>query len=188
MQQHAAFQEVMRVEPEHNDVDIVVRSSCKKHARRLAVAGPNADMPAMDEALQNEAYSEPLQPGKTKKRAMKRAASPQWEISKASKKKALKIAAAEAERLQQEEELFNNHKKVSPQALDYIDQRQSSNELDNPITWKEFERAVDGMRNDKSPGANNIPCEAFKAMDETNRMKVFEIIIKFWEGKINYAS
>ena len=33
--------------------------------------------------------------------------------------------------------IFNNHKEVSPQVLDYINQRQTSDELDNPITWKE---------------------------------------------------
>ena len=64
--------------------------------------------------------------------------------------------------------IFNNHKQVSPQALEKINQRETTHELDNPIKWEEFERAVSGMHNDKSPGANKIPCEAFKAMDETN--------------------
>ncbi len=61
--------------------------------------------------------------------------------------------------------VFNNHRLVSPEALTFIKQRETFTHLDNPITWKEFMSAVNGMKNDKSPGANGIPAEAIKSME-----------------------
>ena len=64
--------------------------------------------------------------------------------------------------------IFNNHKIVSPEALDFITQRERMTKLDNQITWKEFMKAIAGLKNNKSPGLNGIPAEAFKAMDKHN--------------------
>ncbi len=54
--------------------------------------------------------------------------------------------------------------------------------LDNPITWEEFKAAVNGMKNDKSPGANGVTAEAFKAMNTTNLQEVYQLIKAFWDG------
>jgi hypothetical protein len=64
--------------------------------------------------------------------------------------------------------IFNNHRIVSPQAQEIIKKREIYAELDNPITWKEFKNAMNGMKNDKSPVANGVTVEAFKAMNATN--------------------
>lgn len=52
------------------------------------------------------------------------------------------------------EKLFNNKKEVSENALELINQRAIKRDLDNPITWKEFTTAINGLKNNKSPGAN----------------------------------
>ena len=84
------------------------------------------------------------------------------------------------------EKLFNNKKQVSPNALNLIDQRETEPDLDRPITWKEFTKAINGLRNNKSPGANEIPAEAFKAMNNENRNHVFAFINAFWNNETDY--
>ena len=84
------------------------------------------------------------------------------------------------------EKLFNNKKQVSPDALDLIDQRETEENLDRPITWKEFSKAINGLKNNKAPGANQIPAEAFKAMDNENKNHVFSFINAFWNEEADY--
>ena len=43
--------------------------------------------------------------------------------------------------------MFNNHRLVSPQALEKISQRELIPTLDDPITWKEFKLAIRQMKN-----------------------------------------
>ncbi len=64
--------------------------------------------------------------------------------------------------------------------------RETYQELDNPITWEEFNSAVTGMKNDISPGANEVTAEAFKAMDAENLLEVYNIVTAFWDGSKDY--
>jgi hypothetical protein len=84
------------------------------------------------------------------------------------------------------EKLFNNKKQVSETALDLIDQRNTKHDLDDAITWKEFTTAINGLKNNKSPGANEIPAEAFKAMNSKNKNHMFQFINSFWNGTEDY--
>ena len=54
-------------------------------------------------------------------------------------------------------------------------------ELDKVPTWAEFMIAVTELTNDKAPGLNNVPPNAFKAMDEANLRHHFNFIVEFWE-------
>jgi hypothetical protein len=72
--------------------------------------------------------------------------------------------------------IFNNHRIVSPEALDFIKKQETYAELDNSITWEEFKTAVNGMKNDKSPGANGVTTEASIAMNATNLQEVYHLI------------
>jgi len=84
------------------------------------------------------------------------------------------------------QKLFNNRKEVSPDALDHITQREVEPSLDDPITWKEFTRAINGLKNNKSPGENEIPAEAFKAMNNDHRNRVFSFINSFWNNTSDF--
>ena len=84
------------------------------------------------------------------------------------------------------EQLFNNKKNVSDNALELIDQRNIEPDLDHPITWKEFTKAINGLKNNKSPGANEIPAEAFKSMNNENKNHIFQFINSFWNGEEDY--
>jgi hypothetical protein len=43
------------------------------------------------------------------------------------------------------------------------------------------------MKNDKSPGANGVTAEAFKAMNPTNLQEVYHLIKAFWDGARDFA-
>ena len=51
---------------------------------------------------------------------------------------------------------------------------------------EQFNTALNNLKNDKSPGLNGIPAEAFKAMDPTNRRKIFNYVVDFWNGNVDY--
>ena len=84
--------------------------------------------------------------------------------------------------------ILNNHKIVSPKALEFAVQRERYKKLDNPMTWGELTKAVDGLKNNKAPGSNGVTGEAFKAMDTNNIQKVFNFIVAYWDGETEYES
>ena len=82
--------------------------------------------------------------------------------------------------------MFNNHRPVSPSALEHMKQRNEISELGDPITKDEFTLAIRRLKNNKSPGANGIPAEAFKALDSTNLEQVYQFVCNFWDGTADY--
>ena len=82
--------------------------------------------------------------------------------------------------------MFNNHRPVSPSALDHMKQRDEISEIGEPITKDEFMTAIRRLKNNKSPGANGIPAEAFKALDSTNLEQVYKFVCDFWDGTADY--
>ena len=59
-------------------------------------------------------------------------------------------------------------------------------ELDNPPLWTEYICAIQELTNDKSPGLNGVPPNAFKSMSEENLCHHFNFITEFWEGKVDF--
>ena len=59
-------------------------------------------------------------------------------------------------------------------------------ELDNPVTWDEFESAVKRLKNEKSPGLNGVPPDAFKAMANMILEMVLNFINKFWNDEADF--
>ena len=84
------------------------------------------------------------------------------------------------------QQVFNNHRPVDMTVLDLLRQRQTKWELDDPITWDEFDRAVNKLRNGKASGLNDIPPEAYKAMGEECRERIFRYIQEFRDGTTDY--
>jgi hypothetical protein len=82
--------------------------------------------------------------------------------------------------------MFNNHRPVSPDALLNMKQHEEIPEIGEPITKSEFKRAIKQLKNNKSPGANGIPAEAFKALDDTNLDIVYRFVCDFWDNNANY--
>ena len=59
-------------------------------------------------------------------------------------------------------------------------------ELDIPPLWTEFIITIQEMTNDKSPGLNGVPPNAFKSMSEENLRHHFDFITEFWEEKVDF--
>ena len=59
-------------------------------------------------------------------------------------------------------------------------------ELDVPPSWTEFINAIQELTNDKAPGLNGAPLNAFKSMSEDNLRHHFGFITEFWEDKVDF--
>ena len=80
----------------------------------------------------------------------------------------------------------NNHKPTHTTVINKINLREVMVELDNPPLWTEYICAIQELTNDKSPGLNGIPLNAFKSMSEENLCHHFNFITKFWEDKVDF--
>ena len=59
-------------------------------------------------------------------------------------------------------------------------------ELDDPPLWTEYILAIQELTNEKSPGLNSVPPNAFKSMSEENLRHHFNFITEFWENKVDF--
>ena len=81
--------------------------------------------------------------------------------------------------------VFNNHRPVDDTVLDLLEQREKFDDLDESIQWSEMIDAIKGLQNDKSPGEDGVPPNAFKAMRGEVLTYVFGFLTDFWEGDID---
>ena len=59
--------------------------------------------------------------------------------------------------------VLNNHKLIDTTVINEIDLREVMEELDDPPLWTENICAIQELTNDKSPGLNGVPPNAFKS-------------------------
>jgi hypothetical protein len=59
-------------------------------------------------------------------------------------------------------------------------------ELNDPITWEEFSKAVKKLKNAKALGLTGVPPEAFKAMSPTNLRHVYKHVNDFFMGDADH--
>jgi hypothetical protein len=82
--------------------------------------------------------------------------------------------------------VYNNHHSTDPSVLEHVPQRRTMWELDDPINWNEFSRAVRKLKNAKAGGLTKVPPEAFKAMQTANQLHIFKYINDFFLGAADY--
>ena len=82
--------------------------------------------------------------------------------------------------------VLNNHKPTDKTVINKINLRGVMEELDDPSLWTEYTCAIQELNNDKSPGINGVPPNAFKSMLEGNLRHHFNFITEFWEEKVNF--
>ena len=58
--------------------------------------------------------------------------------------------------------------------------------MTTPPLWTEYICAIQELTNDKSPGLNGVPPNAFKSMSEENLRHHFNFITEFWEDKVDF--
>ena len=74
---------------------------------------------------------------------------------------------------------------VEYSVLDLLEQKPCITSIDNPIKFSE-RKAINELKNGKSPGLNGIPPEAFTAMYNSPQRIVHCHICEFFEGKVNH--
>jgi hypothetical protein len=83
--------------------------------------------------------------------------------------------------------VFNTHRTTDPSILECILQLPTPLwELDDPITWTEFNKAVTKLKNAKAPGLTGVPPEAFKAMSPSNLQHVYNHVNDFFLSDADY--
>ena len=76
--------------------------------------------------------------------------------------------------------VLNNYKWTDTTVINEINLPEVMGELDNPPLWTEYISAIHELTNDKSPGLNGVPPNAFKSMSEEKLRHHFNFITKFW--------
>ena len=71
------------------------------------------------------------------------------------------------------QKVFNNKRTVRFEILDNVLQRDIMRKRDGDICYKEFEGALDGIENGKAQCENGVPPDAIKALNKTNRRRMF---------------
>ena len=85
------------------------------------------------------------------------------------------------------EKVFNNHRLIEWEVINEIKQRQTMNELNNPISWAELKTAIAKLANDKAPGLNKVPPNAFKSLSNANLAHLLTFFNQNWEGEADFA-
>ena len=84
------------------------------------------------------------------------------------------------------DQVYNAKRATDPTLLAQVPQRRTMWELNDPITWEEFSKAVKKLKNAKAPGLIGVPPEAFKAMSPTNFRHVYNHDNDFIMGDTNH--
>jgi hypothetical protein len=82
--------------------------------------------------------------------------------------------------------VYNNHRPVDLRFVEQVPQRRTLWELNDPITWEEFIKAVKKLKNAKALGLTGVPPEAFKAMSTANLRQVYNHCNDFFLGTANH--
>ena len=72
------------------------------------------------------------------------------------------------------EKVYRNHRPVYWSALQGLLQQTSMLELGTLISWEEVKQALTNLSNEKSPGLNDVPADAFKALDNQNLLTLLD--------------
>ena len=59
-------------------------------------------------------------------------------------------------------------------------------ELDQPISWDEIKKATTNLANDKAPGLNGVPPNAFKALNDANISWLLLLYNQFWHSQSDF--
>ena len=83
--------------------------------------------------------------------------------------------------------VLNNHKPTDREVVKNIDLREVMRELDVPLSWAEFICVIRELTNNKAPGINGIPPNAFKSINKENLQHHFDFITEFWEDRVDFV-
>ena len=82
------------------------------------------------------------------------------------------------------QKVLNNHKPTDTIVINDIHLREFMGELDVPPSWTEFISAIQELTNNKAPGLNGVPPNAFKSMSEEKLRHRSNFVTESWEDKV----
>ena len=85
------------------------------------------------------------------------------------------------------EKVFYNHRPIEWKVINNIKQRQTMHELNKPISWAELKTAIAKLANDKAPGLNKMPPNAFKSLSNANLAHLLIFFNQYWEGEADFS-
>ena len=81
------------------------------------------------------------------------------------------------------ENFFNKHRHIEWKVIDEIKQRQTMYEFNYPIIWEELKTEIEKLVNDKAPGLNKVPPNAFKSLSDQNLQHLLTFFNQYWKGE-----
>ena len=85
------------------------------------------------------------------------------------------------------EKVFNKHRPIKWKLIDKIKQHQTMYELNDPITWAEIKTVIAKLANDKAPGLNKVPPNAFKSLSNKNHTHLLTFFNQYWKVEADFA-
>ena len=83
--------------------------------------------------------------------------------------------------------VYTADRPVTWEVLSDIEPRDTVKGINGPIEWEELKLAVRHLANGKSPGLNNGPLDAFKALSNQNLDLLHNFLNAYWRGEINFS-
>ena len=85
------------------------------------------------------------------------------------------------------ERVYTADRPVTWEVIDDIAPQDTVEGIDHPIEWEEVKFAVGKLANGKSPGLNDVPPDAFKALSNQNLDLLHNFFNAYWRGEINFS-
>ena len=82
--------------------------------------------------------------------------------------------------------VYSNHRPVTWEVTNGIEQRYTVPDIDHSIKWEEIKLAIAKLANEKSPGLNDVPPDAFKALSNQNIDILLTFYNTYWKGNIDF--
>ena len=85
------------------------------------------------------------------------------------------------------ERIYTRDRPITWEALDDIPTRDTVEGINQLIEWEEVKVAVRKLANRKSPGPNDVPPDAFKALSNQNLDLLHNFFNAYWRGEIDFT-
>ena len=85
------------------------------------------------------------------------------------------------------ERVYTRDRPITWEALDDIPTRHTVEGINQLIKWEEVKFAVRKLANGKSPGLNDVPPDAFKALSDQNLDLLHNLFNAYWRGEIDFT-
>ena len=85
------------------------------------------------------------------------------------------------------EKVYTHHRPIDWKVMLDIEQRTTLWELDASILWEELRKAIAKLANGKSPGLNDVPPDAFKALTDEKLRTLLAFLNSFWDDEVDFA-